>query len=80
MTFAVLNHVALPKLRPTRSDLKRAVATGSLWGVTLTAGLTAMSAWQCGGVCLPQVADIAALSLCCGIFGLGPLAAYGRRY
>ena len=79
MISAAFNHVTLPKLRLTRSDLKRAVAAGSLWGVTVTAGLTAMSAWQCGGVCLPQVAVTAALSLCCGIFGLGPLAVYGRR-
>jgi len=79
MISAVLNRVASPKLQLTRSDLKRAVAIGGLWGVTLTAGLTAMSAWQCGGVCLPQVAVTAALSLCCGIFGLGPLAVYGRR-
>jgi len=76
---ALANQVAWPKLRLTRSDLKRAVLTGSLWGFMLTAGLTAMSAWQCGGVCLPEVAVTAALSLGCGIFGLGPLAVYGRR-
>ena len=79
MMSAVLNQIEWPKWRLTRSDLKRAVLIGSLWGVTLTAGLTAMSAWQCGGVCLPQLAVTAGLSLFCGIFGLGPLAAYGRR-
>jgi hypothetical protein len=79
MMSAILNHVAWPKLHLTSRDLKRAVLIGSLWGVILTAGLTAMSAWQCGGVCLPQIAVTAGLSLCSGIIGLGPLAAYGRR-
>jgi len=38
-----------------------------------------MSAWQCGGVCLPEIADNAMLSLVAGVLGLGPVAAYGGR-
>jgi hypothetical protein len=79
MMSAVLSRIEWPKWRLTRSDLMRGLLTGSLWGVTLTAGLTAMAVWQCGGVCLPQLAVTAGLSLFSGIFGLGPLAAYGRR-
>src|SRR5262249_46652825 len=79
MMSTVFNHLAWPKLCLTRRDLKRALLTGSIWGATLTVGLTAMSAWQCGGGSLLQVAVPAGLSLCCGIVGLGPLAACGRR-
>jgi len=47
--------------------------------VILTTGFAAMSAWQCGGVCLPETIDNAMLSLAAGILGLGPVAAYGGR-
>jgi hypothetical protein len=45
----------------------------------MTAGLTAMAAVQCGGVCLPEIAINGALSLAAGIAGIGPVAAYGGR-
>jgi hypothetical protein len=63
----------------TKREVLRALAAGMAFGVVLTAGFTAMAAWQCGGVCLPEVVDNAVLSLAAGIFGLGPVAAYGRR-
>ena len=64
---------------PTRRDGLRALAMGSAWGLVLTAGLTAMSAWACG---MPDVADIAttgAVSLATGIVAIGPLALLARR-
>jgi hypothetical protein len=67
------------RLALTKRDLVRALAAGTAFGVVLTAGFAAMAAWQCGGVCLPEVVDNAVLSLAAGIFGLGPVAAYGRR-
>jgi hypothetical protein len=63
----------------TKREMLRALAAGTAFGVILTAGFTAMAAWQCGGVCLPEIVDNAVLSLTAGIFGLGPVAAYGRR-
>ncbi|MBX9841097.1 MAG: hypothetical protein K2Z80_04735 [Xanthobacteraceae bacterium] len=63
----------------TRREVARALAAGLTFGAVLTAGFTAMAAWQCGGVCLPEVVDNAVLSFAAGILGLGPVAAYGGR-
>jgi hypothetical protein len=67
------------RLAPTKRDVFRALAAGLAFGAVLTAGFTAMAAWQCGGVCLPEVIDNAMLSFAAGVLGLGPVAAYGRR-
>jgi hypothetical protein len=67
------------RLKLTKRDVVRALTAGSAFAVILTAGFTAMAAWQCGGVCLPEIADNAMLSFAAGILGLGPVAAYGRR-
>jgi hypothetical protein len=67
------------RLKLTKRAVFRALAAGTAFGVVLTAGFTAMAVWQCGGVCLPEIVDNAVLSLAAGIFGLGPVAAYGRR-
>jgi hypothetical protein len=63
----------------TKHQALRALAAGVAFGAILTAGFTAMAAWECGGVCLLEVADNAVLSFAAGILGLGPVAAYGRR-
>lgn len=68
-----------PALALTARDVSRALAAGTAFAVILTAGFTAMAAWQCGGVCLPELVDNAMLSFAAGIFGLGPVAAYGGR-
>jgi hypothetical protein len=67
------------RLTPTRRELARGLAAGVAFCLILTTGFAAMSAWQCGGICLPETVDNAALSLAAGIFGLGPVAAYGGR-
>jgi hypothetical protein len=67
------------RLKLTKREVLRALAAGTAFGIVLTAGFTAMAAWQCGGVCLPEIVDNAVLSLAAGVFGLGPVAAYGRR-
>ena len=66
-------------LRLSKRDWLRGVLAGAVWGTALTLGLTAMTAWSCGGVCLSELAVNAGLSLAGGIFAFGPLAAYGRR-
>ena len=63
----------------TKRDVMRGALAGFAFCVVLTTGFAAMSAWQCGGVCLPETLDNAMLSLAAGLFGLGPVAAYGGR-
>jgi hypothetical protein len=67
------------RLKLTKREIFRALAAGAAFSVVLTVGFAAMAAWECGGICLPEVADNAMLSLAAGIFGLGPGAAYGGR-
>jgi hypothetical protein len=50
-----------------------------LWGITMTAALAAMTTWQCGGICLSEVAVNGVLSVAGGMFGIGPVVAFGRR-
>ncbi len=63
----------------SKRDVARGFLAGIAFCIMLTAGFAAISAWQCGGVCLPEVGGNAVLSLAAGIIGLGPLAAYGGR-
>ena len=65
--------------RLSRRTVLLAVGAGLLWGVTVTAGLAAMTAWQCGGICLSEVAVNGVLSIAGGVFGIGPVVAFGRR-
>ena len=67
------------RLKLTKREVVRALAAGMAFSIALTAGFAAMAAWECGGVCLLDVADNAMLSFAAGIFGLGPVAAYGGR-
>jgi hypothetical protein len=77
MMAAVLERLSLP--RPAKPDVQRALAAGGAWGLILAAGLTAMSAWQCGGLCLEDVAFISAVSIAAGILGIGPVVAFGSK-
>jgi hypothetical protein len=80
MSAIALSKFGWPALKLTKRDCLRGVLAGSVWGLALTAGLTAVTAWSCGGICLPEVATNAGLSVAAGILGIGPVAAYGRRY
>ena len=66
-------------VRPSRRTLLVAAGAGALWGITMTAGLAAMTAWQCGAICLSEVAVNGVLSTAGGVFGIGPVVAFGRR-
>ncbi len=61
------------------SALRRAVLTGSAWGLIMAAGMTALDAARCGFVCLDAAAFNAAVAVAAGIVTIGPLAALGRR-
>jgi hypothetical protein len=79
MLATALPRIDWSRFRLSRSECWRALAAGSVWAVCFTAGLTALTSWQCGGICLPEVADNAVLALLGGILGVGAVAAYGRR-
>jgi len=79
MVANALNTFDGSRLRLTKRDCLRAIVAGSAFGLLLTIGLMAMTAWQCGGVCLPEIAVNTVLSLAGGILGIGPVAAYGGQ-
>lgn len=62
-----------------RSVLARAVLAGGAWGLTLAAGLYAMTYAQCEVICLDNVAFTTLTCIAAGIVTIGPLAAFGRR-
>jgi hypothetical protein len=78
-TFGLWDRIQRHARALDKRDVLRGAAAGFAFCIILTAGFAAMSAWQCGGVCLPEVVDNAMLSLAAGLIGLGPLAAYGGR-
>jgi hypothetical protein len=41
--------------------------------------LTALAAWECGGLCLTDAALSTALAIGAGLCTIGPLAAFGAR-
>jgi hypothetical protein len=65
-------------LRLDRNALKRWVAAGSAWGLTLAAFFFALDLRQCG---LPCPADLVFTTMLCvgtGIATIGPLAAFAH--
>ncbi len=66
-------------LRLSTRDLHRGLIAGSLWGLATAAGLTALEAARCGGVCVDQALAVTGLSLALGLLGIGPVAALGGR-
>lgn len=67
-----------PRPRLTGRTALRVVAAGTIWGVVLSAGLTALSLYDCGGICPGDVIETTALSVAAGIATIGPLAAFKR--
>jgi hypothetical protein len=59
--------------------LRRGLIAGSAWGIAMGAMLAAVSAWNCGVVCVPDAALTTAISIAAGICTIGPLAAFGAR-
>ncbi|HVY58749.1 MAG TPA: hypothetical protein VHA77_12930 [Xanthobacteraceae bacterium] len=66
-------------LRLSPGAIRRAVVAGTLWGGGLTVALVALRAWQCGLICVDDVAYTAILSVTGGILTLGPLAAFSAQ-
>jgi hypothetical protein len=59
--------------------LRRGLIAGTAWGIVMGAILTAMTAWDCGVVCVPDAALNTAMSIAAGLCTIGPLAALGAR-
>jgi Mg/Co/Ni transporter MgtE len=64
--------------RITPRAAKRALIAGSAWGVIMGAGLAILGLWECGAVCLSDVAMNTLFSVAAGVVTIGPLAASGR--
>jgi hypothetical protein len=80
MMFAVTTRFAsLARTHATPGALRRGLIAGSAWGVVMGAVLTAVTAWNCGIVCIPDVAVTIATAVVAGIATIGPLAAFGAR-
>ena len=62
----------------TKRTALRMIGAGTAWGVLLSAGLTALSFFSCGAICLDDVMVTTALSVGVGIVAIGPIAAFGR--
>lgn len=75
--MAALVSPYLARLRDPAA-LRRGLAAGVAWGLALTAGLTALAAWQCGGVCIDEVMWLGGASTATGMLAIGPIAAFGR--
>ena len=67
------------KLRLTKSELLRALAAGTAWGLAMSAGIAGMTFWNYNMVCSDDIAMTTAISITAGVLAIGPLAAYGRR-
>jgi hypothetical protein len=70
---------SLAALRPPRGALRRGLIAGSAWGVAMGAILTALGAWNCGVICLGEIAQTTATAIAAGLCTFGPLAAFGAR-
>jgi hypothetical protein len=57
--------------------MQRALVAGGAWGITMSAGLVTLNAWECGAICLTDAALTSVLSVATGICTIGPLAAWG---
>jgi hypothetical protein len=68
-----------PRLTLNRTAAARGLTAGALWGAALTVGLTALTYWSCGTVCLDDVINTAVVGTAAGIVTMGPLAAFGGR-
>jgi hypothetical protein len=78
MTGVIRSQPLLMRLREP-AGLRRGVAAGAAWGVTLTIALTALTAWQCGGICIDDAIWLGGVSTATGLLAIGPIAAFGRR-
>jgi len=67
------------RLRLTKAELQRMLLAGIVWGLAMSIGLSAMTAWHYGMICLDDVAFTTVVSVMAGILAIGPIAAYGRR-
>jgi hypothetical protein len=79
MLAATTRFVSLARTHVTPGALRRGLIAGSAWGIVMGAVLTAVTAWTCGVVCIPDVAVTTATAVVAGIATIGPLAAFGRR-
>lgn len=76
MTAARL-HALRPSAWPPGA-CKRALLAGSGWGIVMGIGLPVLAFFDCGTICLSEIAITTALAVPAGIVAIGPIAALGR--
>jgi hypothetical protein len=71
---------ALPNGLPLAAGaIRRAILAGTGWGAVMGIGLPALAFFNCGTICLSEVAVTSAISIAAGIVTIGPLAAFDWR-
>lgn len=58
--------------------LPSGILAGTAWGLTMGLGLALLSFFDCGVICLSDVAVTTGVSVAAGILAIGPLAAFRR--
>jgi hypothetical protein len=71
--------LTLPWTSPDRGTVLRGIAAGAVWGIAVATALLGLSLYRCGGICLGQIVETAALSVAVGIVTIGPLALFRRE-
>ncbi len=66
-------------LRLTKSEILRLLAAGTIWGLAMSAGLTGLTMWNYGMVCIDDVLATTLVAVAAGLLTLGPIAVYARR-
>jgi len=61
--------------RFNKPAILRALGAGTVWGLVLSAGFTAMMVASCDPVCLDGIAAMTATNIAVGAAVIGPLAA-----
>ncbi len=77
MMTAVRLHALHPSNWPSGA-LRRALLAGSGWGIVMGLGLPALAFFDCGMICLSDIAMTTAVAVPAGIVAIGPIAALGR--
>jgi hypothetical protein len=79
MLAAALHGFDWQRLRLSKHEVVRMLVAGIAWGVTMSAGLAAMTWWNCAMICPDYVALTTAVSVTAGILTIGPITAYAAR-
>jgi dolichyl-phosphate-mannose--protein O-mannosyl transferase len=67
------------RLRLSKREWLRLLVAGTAWGMAVSVGLTGLSLWNDGVLCIPELLATAAMAIPAGLLTIGPVAVYARR-